>query len=313
MALLKHFLRLYKSEKGTVAVILAVAMVILAGFTALVTDAGLIFINEGKLENALDGAVLAGAQQLPFDPQGALDSARQYAQLNGMAEGEYNFTLSYDNRSISGGAERHVSMLFARALGFNRADVHAAARARVSPVAAVEGIVPFGVLDYDYHFGDVVVLKEGAGENLYAGWFGALSLGGTGASNYLENVRCGYNGKVKINDVIEIEAGNMSGPTQEGIDYRVNQCHHSPSCSIGGFQDGCPRILIIPIINIEEIDNGGHVFSVRVVGFGAFLVDQYVGQGNDNEVRGAFVRYVIPGDSGITAGDFGLYTAELCE
>jgi len=306
-------LRLMKSEKGTVAVLLAIVMVVLAGFTAMVTDAGLLFMNQGKLENGLDSAVLAGAQELPFDPQGALDAAWQYAELNGMQAGEYNFELSYDNRSISGNAERQVGMLFAKVLGVDRASVKATSRARVEPVSAVNGVVPFGVLDYDYSFGDVVVLKEGAGDNFYAGWFGALSLGGTGASVYLDNVRHGYNGEIKLGDIIQIEAGNMSGPTKEGIEYRINQCHHTPFCSIDGFQDGCPRILLIPIVDIDEIDHGGHVFTVRVVGFGAFLVDEYVGHGNDNEVRGAFIRYVIPGSSSVSASDFGLYEAKLCE
>lgn len=302
-----------KSEKGTVAVLMAIAMVVLAGFTALVTDAGLIFLNQGKLENSLDSAVLAGAQELPSNPQGALDVARQYAELNGMQPEEVDFIVNTDHRSISGNGERKVGMLFARVLGVDRARVRATAGARVSPIAAVRGVAPFGVLDYDYHFGDVVVLKEGASENYYAGWFGALSLGGSGASVYLENVKNGYDGQIKLGDIIQIEAGNMSGPTREGIEYRINQCNHLPCCSTYGYEDGCPRIIIIPIINIQEIDPGGHVFSVRVVGLGAFLVDQYVGHGNENEVQGSFIRYVIPGTGDDSAADFGLYEAKLYE
>jgi len=310
---LKSTLQLIKTESGTVAVLLALAMIVLAGFTALVTDAGLLYMNQGKLENGLDSAVLAGAQELPFDPQAALDAAGQYAEMNGINEEEFTFELSPDYRSISGNAERRVGMLFARVLGVDGAGVKATARARVDPVSAVNGVAPFGVLNYDYSFGDVILLKEGAGGNFYAGWYGALSLGGTGASIYLENVRHGYDGEIKIGDVIQIEAGNMSGPTKQGIEYRISQCSHTPSCTMDCFADGCPRILIIPIINIEEIDYGGHVFSVRVVGFGAFLVDEYVGHGNDNEVRGTFIRYVIPGTGSDSASDFGLYEAKLCE
>lgn len=306
-------LEVLKSQKGTVAVLMAIALVVFAGFTALVTDAGLIFMNQGKLENSLDSAVLAGAQELPSNPQGALDAARQYAELNNMKAEEAEFSLSPDYRSISGKAERGVGMLFARALGFERASVKATARASISPVSAVTGVAPFGILDYNYNFGDLVVLKEGSGENFYSGWFGALSLGGTGSNIYLENIRHGYGGQVKIGDVIRIEAGNMSGPTKEGVEYLINQCHHTPCCSISNFQDGCSRILIIPIINIEEIDYGGHVFSVRVVGFGAFLVDMYVGHGNENEVQGSFIRYVIPGTGSDSADDFGLYEARLYE
>jgi len=310
---LKFSRRIFESQNGTVAILLTVAMVVLVGFTALVTDAGLLFLHQGRLENGLDSAVLAGAQDLPADPEGAVAAARQYAEMNGIDSGEIELEVSPDQCSIRGNGGREVGMIFARVLGMNRARIHAVSSARVDPASAVTGVVPFGVLDYEYSFGDTVVLKEGAGENFYAGWFGALSLGGTGASVYLNNVKNGYDGEIRIGDVIQIEAGNMSGPTKEGIEYRINQCHHSPACSIAEFQDGCSRILIIPIVTIDSIDNGGHVFSVRVVGFGAFLADQYVGHGNDNEVQGAFIRYVVPGTGGASADDYGLYAVRLCE
>lgn len=142
-------LKIFKSQKGTVAVLMAFAMVFLAGFTALVTDAGLIFMNQGRLENGLDSAVLAGAQELPANPQLALDMAQQYAELNGMQEGEADFAVSSDYCSISGSAQRRVGMLFARVLGVDQANVRATARAHISPIASVNGIAPFGVLDYE--------------------------------------------------------------------------------------------------------------------------------------------------------------------
>ncbi len=310
--LLRRIKQLAKNEEGTVIVLLAISMVVLAGFTALVTDAGLLFVNHSRISNAIDSAVLAGVQELPVNPEQALEIASNYALRNGMAPEEYEFVIT-DPYSIRGTVERQVGFFFAPLLGFNGGQVHSSARASIKPIVASTGIVPFGVLEGNYSFGQEVILKEGAGEELYPGWFGALRLGGSGASVYEANVKQGYSAEIKIDDVIEIESGNMSGPTQTGIGYRLNSCCHVPCCQINQFVQGCPRILIIPFINIEEIDSEGHPYSVRVVGFGAFLVDSYVGSGNENKVKGRFIRYVAHGKTGETSHDYGLYSAELCE
>lgn len=310
--LLKRIKQLGKSEDGTVVVLLAISMVVLAGFAALVTDAGLLFVNHSRISNAIDSAVLAGVQELPVNPEQALEVASNYALRNGMTPGECEFVIT-DPYSIRGSAERQVGFFFAPLLGFNGGQVHSLARASIKPVAAITGIVPFGVLEGNYSFGQEVILKEGAGEQLYPGWFGALRLGGSGASIYEANVKQGYSGEIKIGDVIEIESGNVSGPTQTGIGYRLNSCHHLPCCQINQFEPGCPRILIVPIVNVEERNPGGHPSSVRVVGFGAFLVDSYVGSGNENKVKGCFIRYVAQGETGEYSPDYGLYSTELCE
>lgn len=310
--LLKRIKQLGKNENGAVVVLLAISMVVLAGFAALVTDAGLLFVNHSRISNAVDSAVLAGVQELPVNPDQALEVASNYALRNGMAPGECEFVIT-DPHSIRGTAKRQVGFFFAPLLGFNGGQVHSSAKASIKPVVVITGIVPFGVLEGDYIFGQEIVLKEGAGEQLYSGWFGALRLGGNGAANYEENIKQGYSGEIKIGDVIEIEAGNMSGPTQRGINYRINSCHHVPYCQIEQFVPGCPRILIVPIVNIEEINHGGHPFSVKVVGFGAFLVDSYVGSGNENKVKGCFIRYVAEGETEEYSHDYGLYSTELCE
>lgn len=310
--ILQQVKQLGKNEEGTVVVLLAISMVVLVGFTALVTDAGLLFVNHGRISNAIDSAVLAGVQELPDNPEQALEIASNYALRNGMAPGEYEFVIT-DPFSIKGTAERQVGFFFARAIGFNDGQVQSFARARIRPVGAITGVVPFGVIEGDYSFGQEVILKEGAGEQLYSGWFGALSLGGNGASVYEANIKQGYSGEIKIGDVIEIEAGNMSQPTRRGINYRLNSCHHVPCCQIHQFVQGCPCILIVPIVNVEEIGPGGHPFSVKVVGFGAFLVDSYVGSGNENKVKGSFIRYVAHGKTGENSHNYGLYSTELCE
>lgn len=305
--------RLLIEEKGAVTVLLAAALVVLTGFTALVTDIGLLYLTRSRMVDALDSAVLAGVQELPANPDNALNMADTYAAMNGLAANECSFTIEDDNTIISGDAERDVNFLFARVLGHYQTDVKVHARARISPVSALCGVAPFGVLEDNYNFGQEIVLKQGGGESLYSGWFGALGLGGNGANVYEKNVKYGYDGKIAIGDIIPVESGNMSGPTKKGINYRIQNCNHSPQCSINSYVEGCPRIIKVPVIRIENINQGGHPSEVRVIGFAAFFIDEYVGNGNENAVRGAFIHYVIPGETDEDAPDLGLYTTQLIE
>lgn len=307
---IKHFGR---SEKGTVLVMVALAMVAFTGFTALVTDVGLLYLNRTRLVNAMDSAVLAGAQELPQNPGMALQMAVDYAGRNGINSADCMFTVAEDNKSISGTAAQEVNLFFARVFGFETGNVNASAAARVAPVTGARGVAPFGVIEDDFEFGQIIILKEGAGDPRHKGWFGALQLDVHGACHYRENIIDGHDGIIKIGDVISTEAGNMSGPTQEGVNQRILACHHVPQCTPACFEPGCPRIIIVPIVNLVDVNPAGHTFTVRVVGFGAFLLSGYVGSGNENEVAGAFIRYVSPQEIDSSGEDFGLYGSELYE
>lgn len=304
---------LISSERGTVLVLVAAAMVAFAGFTAIVTDAGLLYLNRFKLVNALDSAVLAGVQELPQNPQAALQIASDYAGLNGVDLNDCFFHVADDNQSISGTANRDVGLVFARMMGFDMAKVKGNAAAHIAPVTAARGIVPFGVIEDDFEFGEEITLKEGAGDGRQRGWFGALSLGGKGACVYRNNIENGYQGVIKIGDIVSTESGNMSGPTQQAVNFRISACHHVPECSPSDFEKDCPRIVIVPIVKSEDVNPAGHTFTVQVVGFGAFLLDAYVGSGNENEVKGAFIQYVSQQETGTDGPDFGLYGSELYE
>jgi hypothetical protein len=198
-------------------------------------------------------------------------------------------------------------------MGVTSGKVHGSAAARVAPVTAARGVVPFGVLEDNFEFGQQVILKQGAGDGEHKGWFGALSLGGSGANIYRENIENGYQRVIRIGDIIATESGNMSGPTQEGVNYRIASCHHVPECSPLGFDPGCSRIVLVPIVIPVNVNPGNHTFDVKVVGFGAFLLDAFVGNGNENQVSGAFIQYVSQQETETDGPDFGLFGSELYE
>jgi Flp pilus assembly protein TadG len=69
-------------QRGSVAVLVAVTMVVLLGFASLVIDIGNLYRVRGQLQNAADSAALAGAQELDHTQDGidrARDKAREYA------------------------------------------------------------------------------------------------------------------------------------------------------------------------------------------------------------------------------------------
>jgi Flp pilus assembly protein TadG len=311
-------IRLLRSNEGTAVILFALALTGLLGSVALVTDVGLLYSHRAQLVNAADAAALAGAQELPANPDTACEVARQYLVANGVAADQAEIEVSSDNRSLTVRTYSRVELLFARVLGIAEKDVNAAATAAVVPLSAVSGAVPFGIEEQELIYGEEYVLKEGAGnggaergeDGRYHGWYGALDLDeyqGGGARDYEERVKYGYEGMLHVGDVVFIEPGNMSGPTTRGIKYRINQCQQG--CSFDDFSRDCPRLVIVPVIRIVEW-RGNHPWCAQIRGFAAFFLEGVEGQGRDNNVIGRFVRTVCPGEVG-AGGDFGVYTVRL--
>src|SRR5690606_21957458 len=74
----------WRNEKGSALFLTAIAMVVLLGFAALVTDVGLLYLNRYQLANAADAAALAGVQELPWSSWSAERRALAYGELNGV-------------------------------------------------------------------------------------------------------------------------------------------------------------------------------------------------------------------------------------
>ncbi len=75
--------RLCFDESGAVMVLVALALVVIVGMAGLVIDSGRLYLENQKIQNALDAAALAGAQELP-NTNAATLAALEYAALNGL-------------------------------------------------------------------------------------------------------------------------------------------------------------------------------------------------------------------------------------
>ncbi len=303
------FLKILKNEDGATMVVAVAIFVTILGCMALVTDVGMAYINEQKLSNAVDAAALAAIQDINISHQQAITTAEAYMVYNGYHAEDISVIIGTDNKSVEVRGIDTVDFYFAKVLGFDSTQVNAKSKAVVSPITGISGVRPFAIEDFPLQYGVQYVLKEGVGDS-YHGNFGVVALGGSGASVYRNNIKYGYSGTLRVGDWIDTETGNMPSPTQEGIDFLMNQCDHAPKCTFDHYDPSCARIIPVPIVNTLQVDGRK---DVQIIGFAMFLIEGTAMSGGKLDVIGRFIKYYGDGEMEQGGRDFGLYAVKLVE
>lgn len=296
-------LRMLKEQRGSAAVFTALMVTVLLGFAALAVDVGNLYLNKIQLANMADAAALAGARDLPEGGDKAAATAQFYARTNGKTGDITKTFINNDNTEITVTVKRQVPLIFANVFGLFSSDVSAAAKASNRVVTGVSGAVPFSIEKQNFIYYTPYILKEGGGDGS-DGNYGALALGGTGANVYNYNIRYGYDGKLTVGQWVDTEPGNMSGPTSDGVRYRISL---DPYATFDNVRNDSPRIIIVPIIDNLDVDGRN---PVQIVGFGAFFLEGVGGSGNSNYVTGRFIKIYITGDQG-NGTDYGVRNIRL--
>jgi len=290
-------------KKGSVSIILCLSIVGLFGFAAYSIDIGIIYVEKTKLTNAIDSSVLAAALELPQNPTNARVIATEYLQKNNIDPSGFIIGISTDNKSIEIDGTKNVNHLFAPIIGINSSVVDGTAKAQIGPInAVVGGVRPFAVEIYNFEYGQLVTLKEGAGDG-YHGNYGVVRLGGSGSSVFKANALYGYPGTLTVGEYLDTETGNMAGTTNAIQNY-IN----SEQSTFANFTRESIRLWTIPIVNTLEV-NGSK--SVLIVGFAEFYVENVVGDSGKIDVTGRFVKFVTKGEIDVTLKDTGLYGVKL--
>lgn len=86
-------------QAGSSIILLAIFFTALAGASGMVIDLGAAYIEKSTLQNALDAAALAAAQDLP-DTTAARNRAKEYADLNGITLADADITFQNGNKRI---------------------------------------------------------------------------------------------------------------------------------------------------------------------------------------------------------------------
>lgn len=124
----------YRREDGAVAVIVALCMTALLGFTALGVDFGMLAVSRQTLQNAADAAALAGAGDLMNNENGSvMQTVNDYCAANGCTPGIDGVSLDVQMtaKTVTVTLHREMVMGFSGVLtGKNRRTVTAAATAQ---------------------------------------------------------------------------------------------------------------------------------------------------------------------------------------
>lgn len=300
----------FRSQKGSAIIFFTFCMTVVLGMCALVIDFGITVHEKVSISKAVDAAALAGAQELIFDKDNAVAVANSYLEANGVDPLDAEIEIFDSDTKIRVTVNSEVDYYFAKILGFDSGIVNATGVAMCGPVIGVyEGVRPFAIEKQTLEFGVEYILKEGGGGG-HNGNYGALALSGNGASTYVNNIIDGYDGRLRVGDYVETEPGNMSGPTQQGVNTLISRCNHTPECTFSDYHSKCPRI--ITVIMVDNLQVNGRS-NVRIEGFARFFLEEVTGHGNESIVTGRFLNTVMSGELGDIQDDFGLKGVKLIQ
>jgi len=292
---------LYKRHSGQVSLIVAAGLIVILGVSALVTDYGLALVQQSRIQNAMDAAVLAGVSQLVISEAAALTKANEYLTLNDVATSEVVFSVNRPEGRILAQGTRTQNTWFGKLLGIQTMAVHATSGAVMGVAGSVSGgLRPYAISDRYYDYGELITLKQ---DSSYHGNFGAVALGGSGASVLRDNALNGYKGVLKIGDAIDTEPGNMIGV--------VNQIKDKIATDSSTFTDYKPdsyRLWTIPVVDGLYVSGRE---SVTIVGFAQVFVEDVRNGGGKMEIVGRFMRFVGSGEMQTGAADYGVYVVKL--
>lgn len=289
-------------NKGNASIILCFAITVLFGFAAYVIDIGFVYANKIKLSNAIDSAALAAAFELPNSDEKAVEVATDYLNKNNVDANDAVINVGEDHKSITIAAAKRVNHFFAPVIGIKSSTVNANTKAVIGPAEAVTGIRPIAVEYFEYTYGDVVTLKEGAGDS-YHGNYGAVDLGGTGASVFENNVLYGYNGKISVGDLLYTETGDMAGACNDIKNYLS-----SDISTFANFERNSIRLWTLPLVDSLDVDGKK---PSNVIGFGEFYVEDIDKNGGKLEITGRFLKFVGNSEINNNLVDTGVYGAKL--
>ena len=140
-------------ERGVIAPLAAILMVVLLGMTAFAVDAAMMYSERAQLQNGADSAALSIAQACAATPPTAgcavpKDDAAPLAKGNAVDGSSHVLTATVTGGTVdvttqteNAAGDKHFSLVFARVLGIQTADIRASAQAKFGGYSAAD-VVP---------------------------------------------------------------------------------------------------------------------------------------------------------------------------
>jgi hypothetical protein len=297
-----------KRMKGNSFVQVALVLVVLLGIAALAIDGGMIFTARNQLQSAVDAAALAGASGLIVSEERSIERAITFAGANTcinepVTVNATDVTFPAEDQ-VRVGAAHTINLYFARIFGIQTADITATATAALEGLAGTGDIKPWAIPDLDYVLGEPVILKTGTlgapgtePSFFYPVDFPPANRGRPirGARQYGQNIIDGSDGPIFIGDELQVEPGNMVGPTANGVNELIAM---DPTAYWDGDEVAgsvypdftSPRICKIPFFDVDQTPNPGRN-SVIVIRLGAFFLEGV----QQRDVYGRFIEITTGG------------------
>jgi Flp pilus assembly pilin Flp len=289
--------RLMKDERGAVAIIVALVMVVMLGFAALAVDVSAMWAEKRQLQNGADAGSLAVAQTCAKTPAScsmamAGTTAQSYAGLNRTVGSPTASIVSLTAGSVTVQASDPHENWFAQVInGGNSSTVNAQATAKWGgPSAGGSFPLAFSVCEWGWQAGGpdsttkhlILTSKTSPSPNC-TGPSGLQVPGGFGWLASAATAACGTSSM--INDWVGSEPGN----------------NPSKGCTQAYFQSLLGKTILVPIFG--EQTGTGNGAQYRIYGYAAFKFTGYFFgssfksspqpcNGNDRCIEGYFTRYV---------------------
>lgn len=296
-----------KNESGTVIVLVAFSMSIFIAFLAVVLDFGSLYLEKNRLQKIADASALAGAQELPSNYLRAREQTMKAISLNGGNPDDFRIDTNSTYTMLEVTTNKKGTLFFANTLGITEPIIEVKARVELHTLESGKGVIPLGVQpSTNLAFGSVQVLKVSDSAN---GNFGAVALTGSGAREYETDLSYGYAFELRVGSLLNTQTGQLAGPTKRAIDQRLTQC---PNATYLNYPPGCSRVVLIPIYEPVSIDQN-QVKQVRIVGFGAFFLENVSSTNEGAEVTGRFIKATYSGDSSADKQNFGTFSFKMTQ
>ena len=286
-------------NRGAIAIIFALMLVVIIGIASFAIDEGALYQTRRSVQTVADAAAFAGVQELPENPNLAIQKAIEYAALNNLTITSSDVTISNtyaNNDTINVTAINPDAPLYlAGVFGRDSATVNANASAVIGSPSLVNGVVPWGFEENNYTPGEEYVLKCGSPPAPGPGNFGALAIDGSGATIYRSTIMNGATTPLSKEMWVDPATGNMTGPTAQGTDDRIYNQENQIFDTFGQLTEnvdtvyklikGDSQFIIVPWVT--SFGNGNE--PVKILGFLQFIITYKSG----SVVKAKFINKAI--------------------
>ncbi len=298
-----------KEQNGSALPLFTLFLVIIIGVAGLVIDGGILYKTKSHLKKTVNAAVLSGAQELTNDSDSVNEVVLEILRAHNEEDSLKEITIQINNGyKLNVVLEKVVTLNFLKLFKINSLPVKVSSTVELFPMSRGSGAVPLGIdKDIPLEYLKEYTLKVDSGDSEY-GNFGILALSGPGAKLYEQDLMYGYDGELKVGDIIETQTGNIEGKTREAINFRINSCNHA----VNDYSHReCSRIILVLVYEPYKIQLN-QLKEVKITGFAYFYIKTPLDR-NDASITGYFIKRAGSGFGDENLTDNGAYTIRLTE